>query len=91
MQRFLIEREIPAIGAMTPAQLCHAAQVSNEAVARVPGVQWQHTYVAGDRTFCIYLADDEAGIREHARLSGFPANRIIPISSVIDPVTGTPN
>jgi len=50
-------------------------------------VQWQHSYVAGDRTFCIYLAEDPDGVREHARLSGFPANRIVEIGSIIDPTT----
>jgi hypothetical protein len=89
VKRFLIEREIPNAGAMTPVDLCHAAQKSNEAIAGLaPRVQWQHSYVAGDRIFCIYLADDETGVREHARLSGVPANRIVPIGSIIDPVTG---
>ena len=52
-----------------------------------PNVQWQHSYVAADRTFCIYVAEDEQGVREHARLSGFPANRIIEIGTIIDPTT----
>ena len=88
MKRYVIEREIPAIGGMTPAELCHAAQVSNDAIAKLaPNVQWQHSYVAADRTFCIYVAEDEQGVREHARLSGFPANRIIEIGTIIDPTT----
>jgi hypothetical protein len=48
-------------------------------------VHWEHSYVAGDKTFCVYLAEDEAAIREHARLSGFPANRITPVVAIVDP------
>ena len=52
-----------------------------------PRVQWQHSYVAADRTFCVYLAEDERAIREHAEISGFPATRIVEISKAIDPST----
>ena len=88
MKRYVIEREIPSIGGMTATELCHAAQVSNDALAKLaPKVQWQHTYVAADRTFCVYLAEDADGVHEHARLSGFPANRVIEIGTIIDPTT----
>mgnify|MGYP001604944874 FL=1 len=88
MKRYLIEREMPGVGGKTAAEICHAAEVSNQAIAQLaPRVQWQHSYVAGDRTFCIYLAEDPDGVREHARLSGFPANRIVEIGSIIDPTT----
>lgn len=88
MRKFIIEREIPQIGALAPEGLKAAAAKSNEALARLaPRVQWQLSYVASDRTFCVYLADDEAGLREHAKLSGFPANRIVEVSRVIDPTT----
>ena len=91
MKRYIIEREIAGIGAFDAAHLCHAAQTSNEAIEKLaPHVQWQHTYVAADRTFCIYLAEDTEGVREHARLSGFPANRIFEVGTIIDPTTGAP-
>ncbi len=89
MRKYMIERDIPGVGAMTEQELGGAARTSCDALAKLaPKVQWQHSYVAGDKTFCVYLAEDEAAIRDHAELSGFPATRITPIASVIDPVTG---
>lgn len=88
MQRYVIEREIPSVGGFDQQQLCEAAKTSNAALADLaPRVQWQHSYVTADKTFCVYLAENEAAIHEHARLSGFPANRITPVSSIIDPTT----
>lgn len=88
LKRYVIERDIPAVGAMTPSQLCGAAQTSNAALAELsPRVQWQHSYVTKDKTFCIYLAENEDAIREHARLSGFPASKITEAPTVIDPTT----
>ena len=89
LKRFLIERDIPGIGGMSIVELCGASRASNRAIANLGGdVQWQHSYVAGDKTFCIYLAEDEAAIEEHARLSGFPATKITPVATIIDPTTG---
>lgn len=91
MKRYLIERDIPKVGSLNPGQLCDAAATSNAALAQLgPDIQWVHSYVTADKTFCIYLAKDEAVIRRHAELSGFPANKITEISTVIDPSTGTP-
>lgn len=88
MQRFVIERNIPAVGSFNQDQLRDASKTSCSALAELaPRVQWEHSYVSGDKTFCIYLAEDEAAIKEHAKISGFPANQITPISSVIDPTT----
>ena len=88
MKKYLIEREIPAVGAMPARQTREVAQTSNEALAKLaPRVQWQHSYIAADKTFCIYLADSEEAIREHSRLSGIPATRITEILRVIDPTT----
>ena len=88
LKRFVIERDIPKVGAMTPPQLKDAAATSNAALSKLaPKVQWEHSYVTGDKTFCIYLAEDEAAIHEHARLSGFPASRITPVTGIIDPTT----
>lgn len=88
MRKFVIEREIDGVGSLSGAELCGASATSNEALAKLqPGIQWVHSYVVADRTFCIYLADDESRIHEHAKLSGFPATRIYEINAVIDPST----
>ena len=88
MRKFVIERDIPGVDQMGRSDLAGAAKTSNGALAQLaPKVQWVQSYVVKDKTFCIYLADDEAAIHEHAKLSGFPARRITPISSIIDPTT----
>lgn len=88
LRRFVIEREIPKIGSFEQEQLRDAARTSNDALVKLaPKVQWDHSYVAADKTFCIYLAEDEDAIRKHAELSGFPANTITEINSIIDPTT----
>ena len=88
MKKYIIERELPGVGGMSNAELCGAAAKSNEALAQLVGkVQWQHSYVAGDKTFCVYLAKNEDAIRKHSELSGFPANTITEINTVIDPTT----
>jgi hypothetical protein len=88
MKRYIIEREIPGIGGMTSQQLEQAATKSNAALAKLQGrAQWVHSYVAGNKTFCVYLAEDETAVREHAQVSGFPANTITEIRTIIDPVT----
>lgn len=88
MRKFMIERDIPEAGKLDADQLCEAAATSNDALAQLaPRVQWQQSYVVGDGTFCVYLAEDEDAIRRHAELSGFPATRITEITAVIDPAT----
>lgn len=88
LKRFVIERDIVGVGAMSEKELCGAAAVSNAALAELaPKVQWEHSYVAGDKTFCIYLAVDESAILRHAELSGFPATRITAVQTIIDPTT----
>ena len=88
MKRFVIEREIPRIGDKSSEEYCDIARASNRALAQLaPAIQWEHSYVAGDKTFCIYLAEDEAEIRKHAQISGFPASRITEVSGIIDPTT----
>lgn len=88
MKRFVIEREVPGIGAMSADELCGASRQSNQALAQLaPRVQWDHSYVAGNKTFCVYLAEDEDAIRQHAELSGFPATIITEVHTIIDPVT----
>jgi hypothetical protein len=88
MKRYMIEREIPGIGDFSVTELCGAARASNKALASIgPSIQWQHSYVSGDKTFCIYLADSEDEIKKHAGLSGIPFARITEISKIIDPLT----
>lgn len=88
MKRFVIERDIPKIGTFESAQLRDAAKTSNAALSKLaPLVQWDHSYVAANKTFCVYLAEDEEAIRKHAELSGFPATVITEISTIIDPTT----
>ena len=88
MKRFLVERELPGIGSMSIVELCGAARASNQAIAQIgSGVQWLHSYIAGDKSFCIYLAEDEATINRHAELSGIPVSRITEVLQIIDPLT----
>jgi hypothetical protein len=88
LKRYLIERDIPGIGGMSIVELCGAARTSNQAIDKISnGLQWQHSYVADDKSFCIYLSDSEETIREHAELSGFPVTRITEVPQMIDPTT----
>ncbi|MGA0602760.1 DUF4242 domain-containing protein [Caulobacter sp. KR2-114] len=88
MKKYLIERDIPGVDKMTADQLKGAAATSNAALAQLgPKVQWVQSFVAADKTFCLYLAEDEAAIHEHARLSGFPANKVTELTGGIDPTT----
>jgi len=88
LRKYIIERDIPAVGTFEREQLRGAAAKSNEALKQLGSdIQWQESYVAGDKTFCIYLAKDEAIIRKHAELSGFPATKITEVRKMIDPTT----
>jgi hypothetical protein len=88
MPKFLIERTIPGAGAMSPAELQSASQRSCEALRSLgPSVQWLHSYVTDDKLYCVYVAPDEAAVREHARRGGFPADRVARITTTIDPTT----
>ncbi len=87
LKRFLIEREIPGVGGMSVVELCGAARASNQAIEKVENVHWLHSYVAADKTFCIYLAPDEEAIRKHAELSGIHVTTITEIPQTMDPLT----
>ncbi|MCY4452885.1 MAG: DUF4242 domain-containing protein [Immundisolibacterales bacterium] len=91
MPRFVIERDIPEIGSAEREALRDAAAKSNGVLADMKAekknIQWEHTYVAGDKTFCVYLADEEGLIHEHAERSGFPATVVTEVRKMIDPVT----
>jgi hypothetical protein len=88
MKRFVIERDIPQVGSLEREQLREAAKTSNSALRELgPDIQWIESFVAGDKTFCIYLAKDEDIIRRHAEISGFPATKITEVRKIIDPTT----
>ena len=88
MTQYLIEREIAGAGSMSGQALREASQHSNAVLAEMsPEIQWVHSYVAGDKIYCIYNAPSEQLIREHSDRSGFPANKITAVSAVIDPST----
>lgn len=88
LRKFVIEREIPGIGAADRHTMCEAAKKSNAVLEEIgPEVQWLHSYVAGDQLFCVYLAKNEALIRRHAEKSGFPASRITEVKRTVDPST----
>lgn len=88
MKRYVIERAIPGVEKICGDDLKGAAATSNAALTQLgPRVQWLESFVAQDKTFCIYLAEDEAAIEEHARLSGFPATKITEVVRIIDPTT----
>ena len=88
MKRYLIERNIPGVGSMSAEQLKGASATSNDALAKLAGkVQWVESFVVDDKTFCVYLADSEKSVQEHAKLSGFPANKITEVRTVISPMT----
>ncbi len=90
MKRFVIERNLPGVGNLNRDQLKDAAAKSNAALAQLSGkAQWLQSFVADDKTFCIYLAESEASVLEHARLSGFPASKVTEVRGVIDPMTAT--
>jgi hypothetical protein len=88
MKRFIIERQIPKVGTLEQDQLQQAAAKSNQALLQLgPDIQWVESFVADDKTFCVYLAKDEALIHRHAELSGFPATKVTAIGKTIDPTT----
>jgi hypothetical protein len=90
MKRYLIERNIPGVDNLNAQQLKEAATTSNAALSKLDGrAQWVQSYIVNDKTYCIYLADSEEAVHEHARLSGFPANRITEVRGVIDPMTAS--
>lgn len=88
MKKYVIEREIPKVGSLTPEQVRAAAGKSNDVLAQLgPDIQWQESYITADKMFCVYLAKDEEVIQRHAELSGFPATKVTQIDRVIDPTS----
>jgi len=88
LRKFIIERDIPSVGSFEREQLKGAAAKSNEVLTQLaPDIQWVESYVAADKTFCVYLAKDEDVINKHAEISGFPATKITEVRKMIDPTT----
>ena len=88
MPKFVIEREMPGAGSMSDDEIRAAARKSADVLmAMGPEIQWLHSYVTGDKLYCVYLAPDESTIREHAKRTGIPANRVSAVRRLIDPTT----
>lgn len=89
MPKYLIEREIPGAGQLTPEELQSISQKSCSILNRMgPQIQWVQSYVTEDKVYCVYIAPDEKAVRQHAEQGGFPANRISEVKTMIDPTTG---
>jgi hypothetical protein len=88
MPKYVIEREIPGAGKLTPAELQAISQKSCGVLKNLgPSVQWLQSYVTDDKIYCVYIAPDEAAVRKHAEQGGFPANKISRVRTTIDPTT----
>jgi Protein of unknown function (DUF4242) len=88
MPKFVIEREIPGAGKLSSEQLHAISQTSCSVLREMgPQIQWLESYVTDDKVYCVYIAPDEAAVREHATRGGFPANRVSQVRSTIDPTT----
>ncbi|MGG7557883.1 DUF4242 domain-containing protein [Pseudomonas sp. ES3] len=88
MPKFIIERELPGVGALPQQELKAISQKSCDVLRGLgPQVQWQQSYVTGDKIYCVYIAPSEELIREHAKQGGFPINSVSRVMSIIDPTT----
>ncbi len=91
MPRYVIEREIPTAGRLSLQELRAISQKSCSVLNQMgPQIQWVHSYVTDDKVYCLYVAPNEAMVREHARKGGFPANHVAAVRAVIDPTTSEP-
>lgn len=88
MPKYVIEREIPGAGKLTPQELQAISQKSCAVLGKMgPQIQWLQSYVTGDKVYCVYIAPNEAVVREHAQQGGFPANCVSEVKTIIDPTT----
>jgi cell division inhibitor SulA len=88
MPKFVIEREIPGAGKLTPEQLQGVSQTSCGVLRELgPQIQWVESFVTDDKIYCVYIAPDEDMVRKHAQMGGFPANKVAQVRAVIDPTT----
>ncbi|HAF20259.1 MAG TPA: DUF4242 domain-containing protein [Chloroflexi bacterium] len=89
MPKFVIERDLPGAGSLSPEELRTISQKSNKVIADLgPEIHWLHSYVTDDKLYCVYVAPDADIILEHARCGGFPANKVTRLATMIDPSTG---
>lgn len=88
LRKFIVERDISGLGELTPAELGYVAREANAALALIPGIQWQHSYVTADKSYCVFMAESEELVREHALMARLPTARITEVKDVIDPATG---
>lgn len=92
MPKYIIEREVPNAATLSPADLKEISRRSCAALVQLgPGIQWIQSYVTEDKITCVYIARDTALVREHARLGGFPADRVLEVATIIDPTTAEGN
>ncbi len=92
MPKYLIEREIPNAGALSPAELTAISRKSCGVLQQLgPSIQWVQSYVTEDKITCVYIAPNAEIVREHARLGGFPADRVLEVATIIDPTTAEAN
>ena len=88
MPKYVIERDIPGAGKLSPEELKGISQTSCGVLSKLGSqIQWIHSYVTGDKIYCVYIAPNEEMVREHARQGGFPANRVSEVATIIDPTT----
>jgi uncharacterized protein DUF4242 len=88
MPKYVIERDIPGIGKVTPQEVVAISQKSCSVLKNLgPQIQWLHSYVTGDKIYCVYIAPNEEMVREHAKQGGFPANKVSEVKLVIDPTS----
>ena len=88
MPKFVIERELPGAGKMSPADLKAVSEKSCGVLRKMgPSIQWVQSYVTDDKIYCVYIAPDVASVKEHAKQGGFPANRVSAVRTMIDPTT----
>ena len=88
MPKYVIEREIPGAGKLSAQELRVIAQKSCDVLSKMgPQIQWNKSYVTDDKIYCVYVAPNETSVREHARLGGFPANRVSEVKTIIGPTT----
>ena len=88
MPKYVIEREIPGAGKLTATELRAISQKSCSVLDEMgPKIQWVHSYVTGDKIYCVYIAPNESTVREHAKRGGFPANSVSEVATIIDPTT----
>jgi hypothetical protein len=88
MPKYVIERDIPGAGKLSASELKAVSQTSCAVLSKMgPQIQWLQSYVTGDKIYCVYIAPNEAAVREHAQQGGFPANRVSAVMTIIDPTT----